>query len=354
MNVHVVPVNTGRPYEVLIGSGLLEHAGALLDGKLAPCRAAIVTDDTVDALYGEKVQFSLQKCGFTVCRMHFAHGEVHKNLQTYMQVLSFLCENQITRSDLVIALGGGVVGDVAGFAAATYLRGVRFVQVPTTLLAMVDASVGGKTAIDLPQGKNLCGAFWQPALVVCDTDALKTLPENILTDGLAECFKHGVLQDESLFNLLQTQDFWPNINEIVARNVRIKAEFVTQDERDTGVRQQLNLGHTLGHAVEKLSGFTVSHGQAVAIGMAYAAHIAQKLHLCDETVPARIEHALKAAGLPIKAPYSAQEIAAVALGDKKRMGDVIHMVLPLAIGACTLHDVPVDTLRDVISLGVDA
>lgn len=350
--MHKVHVQASRPYDVLIGNHL--DAGALIGQVIAPCRAAIVTDDTVDALYGEKVQLSLQKAGFSVCKMHFAAGEAHKNLQTYAQVLDFLCKNHLTRSDLIVALGGGVAGDIAGFAAATYLRGVRFVQLPTTLLAMVDASVGGKTAIDLPQGKNLCGAFWQPSLVVCDTDTLKTLPANTLTDGLAECFKHGILRDESLFHLLETQNIWQNIEEIVARNVRIKAEFVAQDERDTGIRQQLNLGHTLGHAIEKLSNYALSHGQAVAIGMAYAARIAHRLQLCDETVPSRIERALTAAGLPVSAPFSAEEITAVALGDKKRAGDVLHMVLPLSIGACTLHNVPVGMLKDVIALGVDA
>ena len=352
--MHTVSVKTGKPYEVLIDSGLLHQAGKLIARVISPCRAAVITDDTVDALYGEKVQESLQKSGFNVCRTHFPHGEAHKNLHTYMQLMDFLCENQITRSDIIVALGGGVVGDTAGFAAATYLRGVRFVQIPTTLLAMVDSSVGGKTAVDLPHGKNLCGAFWQPSLVICDTDTLKTLPGQTYIDGLAECIKHGVLKDESLFDLLAAQDARENINEIVARNVAIKAEYVMQDERDTGLRQQLNLGHTLGHAVEKLSNFSTTHGQAVAVGMVYAARIAEKLNLCDASVPVRIEQALRHVGLPVSAPYSAQDIARVALGDKKRMGNVIHMVLPQKIGACCLHDVSIDTLQSIISLGVDA
>ena len=350
--MHKVHVETGKPYDVLIGSGLMEQAGEMIARVISPCRAAIISDDTVDALYSEKVEKSLQKAGFSVCKTHFRHGEENKNLHTYMQLMDFLCEQQITRSDIIVALGGGVVGDTAGFAAATYLRGIRFVQMPTTLLAMVDSSVGGKTAVDLPRGKNLCGAFWQPSLVICDTDALKTLPEETFVDGLAECFKHGVLQDESLFELLQEKN--GDIGEIVARNVQIKAKVVAQDERDTGLRQQLNLGHTLGHAVEKLSNFTITHGQAVAIGMAYAAKIACSLGVCDESVPVRIEKALAATGLPVRAPYTAQDIAHVALGDKKRAGDVIRMVLPEKIGACRLHDVHVDVLRQVIALGVDA
>jgi len=351
--MHTVSVKTGKPYEVLIGSGILDQTGEMIAKVIFPCRAAVITDDTVDALYGDRMEKSLQNAGFSVCRTHFPHGEEHKNLHTYMQLMDFLCENQITRTDIIVALGGGVVGDTAGFAAATYLRGVRFVQVPTTLLAMVDSSVGGKTAVDLPHGKNLCGAFWQPSLVVCDTDTLGTLPEETYTDGLAECLKHGVLRDESLFDLLAIEDVRKNINEIVARNVAIKADYVMQDERDTGLRQQLNLGHTLGHAVEKRSNFTITHGQSVAIGMVYAAKIAEKLNICDPSVPRRMEAALRHVGLPTAAPYSAEEIARVALGDKKRAGDIIHMVLPERIGRCLLHDVNVSILKDIISLGVD-
>lgn len=349
LKVHV-PVE--KPYDVLIGSGLMQKAGTLLRGVIAPCRAAVISDDTVDALYGDKMQESLQNAGYTVCRMHFKPGEEHKNLHTYADIMEFLCAQQLTRSDVIVALGGGVVGDTAGFAAATYLRGVRFVQVPTTLLAMVDSSVGGKTAVDLRHGKNLCGAFWQPSLVLCDTDTLQTLPRETYTDGLAECFKHGVLRDEKLFALLQRQD--GDICEIVARNVRIKAEYVAQDERDTGARQQLNLGHTLGHALEKLSGYTLTHGQAVAVGTVYAAKIACRLGICDQSVPARIEAAVTGAGLPAKAAYPAREIARAALNDKKRRGDTLSMVLPEAIGRCRLQDVRIDTLEDVISLGVDA
>lgn len=349
-----VHVQTEKAYDVLIGSGLMEQAGECLSRVAAPCRAAIITDDTVDALFGEKVQLSLQNTGFSVCRMHFEQGEKNKNLQTYAQIMTFLAEREITRSDIIVALGGGVVGDTAGFAAATYLRGIRFIQMPTTLLAMVDSSVGGKTAIDLDCGKNLCGAFWQPSLVVCDTDALHTLPEKIYKDGLAECFKHGVLRDEKLFELLKNTDARMNINEIVARNVQIKAEYVAQDEHDTGLRQQLNLGHTLGHALEKLSNYAITHGQAVAIGMVYAARIAQKLQLCDAAVPERIAAALRSAGLPTQAAFSAQEIARVALGDKKRRGNTLRMVLPEKIGCCRLQDVPVDALQEVIALGVEA
>jgi len=350
--MQTVSIQATRPYDVLIGSGILAHAGEMIKSVISPCRAAVITDDTVDALYGDKVKETLQKSGFSVCKMCFPHGEEHKNLQTYARLMDFLCENQITRTDIIVALGGGVVGDTAGFAAATYLRGVRFVQLPTTLLAMVDSSVGGKTAVDLPRGKNLCGAFWQPSLVVCDTDTLKTLPRQTFADGLAECFKHGVLRDKELFEALSSGKY--DINEIVARNVRIKAEYVMRDERDTGLRQHLNLGHTLGHAVEKLSNFTMTHGQAVAIGMVYAARMAEKRGVCDGSVPARIEKALVRAGLPVASPYSAQDIARVALSDKKRVGDVIRMVLPIRIGECMLQDVDVRLLEEIISLGVEA
>ncbi|MBR5232206.1 MAG: 3-dehydroquinate synthase [Clostridia bacterium] len=348
-----IPVPTASPYDVLVGSGLTAQAGKRTARILTPCRAAIISDDTVDALHGDKAENSFTEAGFTVCRMHFPHGEAQKNLHTYADILEFLCKNQITRTDMIVALGGGTVGDLAGFAAATYLRGIRFVQMPTTLLAMVDASVGGKTAVDLPQGKNLCGAFWQPSLVICDTDALETLPEETYRDGLAECFKHGVLSDESLFELLAAGDYRKNAEEMIARNIAVKASFVAGDERDKGKRQLLNLGHTLGHAAEKLSGYTLTHGRAVAAGMACAARIALKLGICTPDVPERIEAALRGAGLPVTLPYSAQALTEIALGDKKRDGSVLRLVLPQGIGKCILHDADVRSLREIIAAGVD-
>lgn len=342
-----VAVHTGIPYEVSIGRGLLGRAGEWLAGLTAPRAAAMVADDTVDALYGDQVQQSLRGAGFRVSRMRFAHGEASKTLETYAAVLAFFSESQITRSDIVVALGGGVTGDLVGFAAATWLRGVRFAQIPTTLLAMVDSSVGGKTGVDLPAGKNLAGAFHQPVGVLCDPDVLSTLPGDVFADGMAEAIKYGVLCDEALFDRLAAGLRPEELETVIGRCVAIKAEICAEDERDTGRRQLLNLGHTLGHAIELCSGYGMPHGHAVAVGMVYAARIAVDLGLCDAGCIARLKAALRANGLPTDADYPAQALAGAALSDKKRSGGTLTFVLPRAIGRCELRPVPVERLPDL-------
>ena len=253
-----VKIECSRPYEVLVGAGLLDTAGEHIARTTGCQTAAVVADDTVDALYGDRVQVSLERAGCRVVRFRFPHGEQSKTIATYVQLLHFLAENRLTRSDAVVALGGGVTGDLAGFAAATFMRGMALVQLPTTLLAAVDSSVGGKTAVDLPQGKNLAGVFHQPSLVLCDCDTLDTLPADVFRDGCAEVIKYGVLCDAQFFESLQKP-----VNEqreaVISRCVRIKSDIVSRDERDKGERQLLNLGHTIGHAIEQCSGFTVSH-----------------------------------------------------------------------------------------------
>ncbi len=341
---HTVHIATAHPYDVLIGPGLLERAGELIAGVCAPCRAAIVTDTTVDALYGEAAERSLQGAGFSTLRYAFPAGEEHKTWQTLGEILEFLAENHLTRADLVVALGGGVPGDVAGFAAAVYARGVRFVQVPTTLLAAVDSSVGGKTAVDLRAGKNLAGSFHQPELVLTDTCVMADLPAELLRDGAAEIIKAGVIADEALFERLSQSGWQRHLPEIIARSVEIKKSVVEGDERDTGARQLLNLGHTFGHAIEKCSGFTLTHGQGVAVGMVLAACAAGKGELAR-----RIMAANRSCGLPVRAPYGAQEMASAALNDKKRQGGSVTLVLPESIGACRLEKMPVAALAGVFA-----
>ena len=350
--MNIVTVHMGKPYNVRIGHGLLAQAGAWLTGLVAPHAAALIADDTVDALYGDVVAASLTAAGYRVERMRFPHGESSKNLATYGEALSFLARTQLTRSDVVVALGGGVTGDLAGFAAATYLRGVRVAQIPTTLLAMVDSSVGGKTGIDLPAGKNLAGAFHQPIGVLCDPDTLHTLPPDTLADGVAEALKYGVLCDEALFDLLSGGSPLPSIEEIIARCVTIKAGFCAQDERDQGKRQLLNLGHTLGHAIERLSEYAIAHGHAVAVGMVYATRIAAGLGLCDAQCEERLKQALVRNGLPVSSGFSAESLADAALGDKKRAGDTLTLVLPRKIGQCELHPVPVGRLAELTAMAV--
>lgn len=250
-----------------------------------------------------------------------------------------------------MALGGGVTGDLAGFAAATYLRGVDLVQAPTTLLAAVDASVGGKTAVDLPEGKNLAGAFHQPALVVCDTDAFSTLPEEALACGMAEQIKHGVIADEALFQMLSAGRP-DDMAAAVARSVAIKGAIVAGDEHDNGARQLLNLGHTAGHAVELLSGLAVPHGQAVAIGMALVARASAAYGWCAPDVPGRIEAALVQNGLPVRCPFGAEALARAVLHDKKRRGGTVTLVIPEAVGRCALRPVPVESLAPFLAAGL--
>ena len=339
-----VQVKTGKAYEVLIERGLIDRVGACLL-KLAQAKtAALIADDTVDALYGDRVERSLTEVGFRVARMSFPHGEQSKNLTTYATLLNFFTENQLTRSDTVVALGGGVTGDMAGFAAATYLRGIHVLQIPTTLLAMVDSSVGGKTGVDLPAGKNLVGAFHQPVGVLCDPDVLKTLPPEVFADGAAEAIKYGVLCDEPLFNLLATGAYADQMEEIIERCVTLKAAICEGDECDRGQRQLLNLGHTLGHAIERCSGYTLPHGHAVAVGMVYAMRIAVRMNLCEANCLPRLMGALNSNALPVDAPYPMETLACIARSDKKRAGDTLTFVLPRAIGRCELYPVPIDQL----------
>jgi len=353
--VKKVRVAAGRPYDVLIERGLIAQAGEILKATLGRiCKAAILTDDTVEALYGAQVEYALSQSGFEVCRFAMPHGEENKNLTVWATMLDFLAENQLTRSDVIIALGGGVVGDMAGFAAASFLRGIRFMQIPTTLLAMVDSSVGGKTGLNLTAGKNLAGAFYQPCVVLCDPDALWTLKPEQLADGVAEVIKYGVLGNEPLFELLKDGHWHDQMLSVIETCVAAKARLVEEDERDTGSRQLLNLGHTLGHAIEKCSHFGISHGHAVAIGMVYAARLAYRLGMCDETVIERIIESLKANHLPTEAPYTPQELCSVALSDKKRAGGHINFVLPRSIGECELKKLTVEEMPQTVAAAVEA
>lgn len=336
-----VHIDASTKYDVLIGEGLLDHAGELAAKRMKPCKAAIIADDTVDELYGDRVQISLTYSGFDVIRTSFPAGEGSKNLETLSELLEFLAENRMTRSDLVVALGGGVTGDMAGFAAAVYARGIRFMQIPTTLLAAVDSSVGGKTAVDLRAGKNLAGAFHQPSLVVTDTDVIRELPERELSCGAAEVIKYGVLYDEKLFASLENGDWHGDMDAVIEQCVQWKRDVVAEDEFDTGSRAFLNLGHTFGHAIEKCSELTISHGQGVAIGTLMAAMSAG---LDDDTVR-RLARCVANNGLSTHCPYDADQLARAALGDKKRAGNSITLVLPEKIGKCCLKKIPVAELK---------
>ena len=347
-----IEVSASGRYQVKIGSGLLSTLGVQVAGICRSGTAAIVSDSNVWPLYGKIATESLENAGFRVVSFVFSAGEESKNGQTYLELLNFLASRQVTRSDCLIALGGGVVGDLTGFAAATYLRGIAYIQVPTTLLAAVDSSVGGKTAIDLPAGKNLAGAFYQPRLVLCDTDTLTTLPEEIFRDGCAEVIKYGVLYDPQLFSqlMLSGPDF--DRESVIARCVELKRDVVAMDEFDNGLRQKLNLGHTVGHGIEGHSNFTVSHGRAVAMGMAIVARAAAAGGLCSRADADAIVQLLERFHLPTGTDYAAEDIYRCALSDKKRSGGKVNLIVPRAVGRCDILPTPVEELKSFIEAGL--
>ena len=347
-----VTVNASHSYKVKIGSGSLAELGAEAAAAGVKGTAVIISDSNVWPLYGSVAEESLKSAGFSALSYVFPDGEQHKNAETYLELVSFLAENRITRSDCLIALGGGVVGDMTGFAAATYLRGIGYIQVPTTLLAAVDSSVGGKTAIDLDAGKNLVGAFCQPKLVLCDVDTLNTLPRDIFRDGCAEVIKYGILYDPELFShLLRTGMDFPR-EAVITRCVELKRDVVAEDEFDTGSRMKLNLGHTFGHSIEKCSQYGISHGYAVATGIAIAARCAAARGLCSEEALRDILDILTRFGFDTHTGYSAEKLLDAALSDKKRIGETLRLILPEKIGQCRICSVPVEELKSYLEAGL--
>ena len=353
MSIQTIQVHTAPEYTVTIGPGLLKECGPRLKEAVPLCHMAVVTDSTVAPLYLETVKTSLQEAGYKVSAYVFPAGEAHKNFTTLSGILEFLAEERLTRTDCVAALGGGVTGDMAGLAAAIYLRGVKYVQLPTTLLSAVDSSVGGKTAIDLNAGKNLAGAFLQPAAVICDTDCLKTLPPDVFADGAAEAIKTGVLCDEGLFALFEDGTLTTAPAEVIARCVAFKAGVVERDEKEQGERKLLNLGHTIGHAIEKCSGYAIPHGHAVAAGTAIMARAAEQLGWTDGPIAERIAACLAKNRLPTGTDFPAEDLAAAASADKKRAGDSITVVVPKSIGHCELKKLPVTELLPIIRAGLE-
>ena len=332
----------GRSYDILIGRGLLDACGERIRAVTGVQMLAVVTDSNVAPLYLQRVEDSLRAAGFATFSIVFPAGEQSKNIHTLNRLYEGFADGGLTRGDGVVALGGGVVGDIAGYAACTYLRGVRFIQVPTTLLAQVDSSVGGKVAVNHPRGKNLLGAFYQPELVVIDCDTLKTLDARQIGAGLGEVIKYGCIADEALFEKIERlgsrEALAPELDEIIARCCAIKARYVHEDPHDHGVRMQLNFGHTLAHALENTMGYGVLlHGEAVCIGMVAAAGWGEALGVTPAGTGARIERVLKAYGLPTERDerLTRAHLAAVMALDKKAEGDGVRCVLLTKIGACT-------------------
>lgn len=338
-----------RSYPVDI-TGSLDALGESIRQRLGDCRLAIVTDDHVAPLYLAQVEASLDRAGLAHTSLVLPHGEPTKCLAQLAHLYDFLCASHITRSDALIALGGGVVGDLTGLAAATFLRGIGFVQVPTTLLAQVDSSVGGKVAVDLPQGKNLVGAFYQPAMVLCCPDTLNTLTEHFWRDGLGEVVKYGCIGDAELFRLLEAcapggrAGLMAHIDVILQHCIQAKASVVARDEHDTGLRMTLNFGHTIGHAVETCQHYAgLSHGEAVALGMAVMTRLTERRGMTAPGTSVRLEHLLTALGLPTTLPDIPEEELLRAMGmDKKSAGKNLRVIVLEEIGACRIHTTQVD------------
>ena len=347
-----IRINASRIYDVIIGGEILDSCGAAVRKAAGGRSSAIVTDDNVAPLYEKRLSGTLLKNGYRVVSYVLPCGESSKNAENFISLLEFLANEKFTREDVIVALGGGVVGDLAGFAAACYMRGVRFVQIPTTLLSAVDSSVGGKTAINLTAGKNLAGAFYQPDAVLCDVSLFSTLTPEVFSGGCAEVIKYGIISDRALFRSLETP-IEKQMVDVIARCVSIKGDIVLEDEFEMGARKLLNFGHTIGHAIELLSNYQTPHGFAVAVGMACEARAAFRMGICQKECPQDIMQMLRRYGLPENTHFEADMLARACLTDKKRGGDSLTMIFPTEIGRCIFKEVPVSELETVIRLGLE-
>ena len=345
-----IRINASMGYDVSVGAGASELVADFISSALPRVnRVAVVTDSNVDALHSSVVVSRIAAAGLAPVKFAFPAGEKSKNLATYASLIDFLAGNRLDRTDIVLALGGGVTGDMAGFAAATYKRGIDFIQMPTTLLAMVDSSVGGKTGVDIAAGKNLVGAFHQPRAVFCDLRFLDTLPDGWRMDGMGEVLKYAVLRDQGLFGRLEAAPLAPIGESEIAACIGMKRDIVEADEKESGMRKLLNLGHTFAHAIEKLSGFGISHGRAVATGIAMASRASVKCGTLSGEDCVRIESLVSAMGYDSHVRFAAADIAEAMLGDKKVEGDSIDLVLPHGIGRCALRRTPLAEVGKVVS-----
>ncbi len=345
-----------RSYDVLVGADILGGLGSRVRTATGASRPFVVTDTTVGPLYLTRIEEALHAEGYDAPSFAMPAGEVNKHLGTLGDVCQAIAQAELSRDDTVVALGGGVVGDLAGFAAAIYMRGIQVVQVPTTLLAMVDSSVGGKTAIDATAGKNLLGAFLQPSLVMADVQTLSTLSPEVFVDGIGEVVKHAVLADEALFEELTAHPLTQAADEdylarVVARNVEIKRDVVNTDERERGLRQTLNLGHTIGHAIEASSGYRLGHGHCVAAGLCCMARATEALGWSEPGLARRIERCVAAQGLPTTTDIAHEDLVYQAAFDKKRHGDSVNVIVPTAIGSAEVRRVSLEEFSRIVELG---
>lgn len=345
-----IHVNTGSPYDIYIERDILDCCGKIIKEVSSAQKVTVITDSNVAPLYKWRVLNALAGEGLTATAHVFQAGEQSKNLNTVAEMYNTLAEFKMTRKDIIIALGGGVTGDMAGFAAATYLRGIDFIQIPTSLLAQVDSSVGGKTGVDVVQGKNLVGAFYQPKAVLIDPNTLNTLPDKFICDGMAEVIKYGCIKDRAFFDELAKGTALDNIEDVIERCVTIKRDVVSRDEKESGERMLLNFGHTLGHAIEKIYNFTgITHGMAVAIGMVLITKAGERRGITQNGTADKISEVCKKYGLPTTDNASFEEIASSAQTDKKTVGTDINLVLLDKIGSSFTKKVRLDNLLDFIT-----
>ncbi|MCH5314947.1 MAG: 3-dehydroquinate synthase [Eubacterium sp.] len=338
-------VNVNPKYDILIEKGLLSMAGELVKTVLTGKKLALISDTNVYPLYGESVKASLEAQGYAVYEYVFRAGEVSKKPQTVLDMVEFMADKGMTRGDGVVALGGGVCGDMAGFAASIFLRGIDFVQIPTTLLSQVDSSVGGKTGVDLPQGKNLCGAFHQPRLVIIDPNVLDTLTDHFFADGMGEVIKYGCIKSSSLFARLENENPKDFIEDLIFESVDTKRIVVENDEKEHGERALLNFGHTCGHAIEKLWNFeTVSHGEAVGIGMVMIAKAGENIGITEQGTADRIKTLLEKYSMKTEDIHPVAEIISAMNADKKRTDKGIKFAMISKIGESFIKSVPMEDI----------
>lgn len=333
-------VNVNDKYDILIEKGLLPQSGRLVKKILNAKKIVLISDTNVYPIYGDTVKKSLEDEGYDVFAYVFEAGEASKNTANIVKMVEFMAEKELTRDDSVVALGGGVCGDMAGFAAAIYLRGIKFVQIPTSLLAQVDSSVGGKTAVDLPQGKNLCGAFHQPSLVIIDPNVLDTLTDHYFSDGMGEVIKAGCIKSAKLFERLENENPKDFIEDMIYECLDIKRAVVENDEKEHGERALLNFGHTCGHSIEKLWNFeTVSHGEAVGIGMVMITQVTENLGITDKGTADRIKRVLEKNNMKIADTHSTAEIVNAMSADKKRTANGIKFAVLKRLGESFIYPV---------------
>lgn len=380
----VIRVKASTEYDIHIEAGSFGRLGELVRGVVPGAKAMVISDSNLSKIYGEKALSSLTENGYGSFIHTFPAGEENKNTDTLIPMIEGLAEKGFTREDVVIALGGGVTGDMAGLASALYMRGIGYVQVPTSLLAAVDSSVGGKTAVDLPQGKNLMGSFHQPSLVIIDRELMDTLPEREFRSGLAEVVKYAMIADPDIFNIIQrmcsdrgsvlsgtcAEDTGGYLEEIIERCIRVKAEIVRRDEFDRGERKLLNFGHTLGHGLEKLTDYRLRHGEAVAVGMTMITEASVRDGICEAETAAMLKGALKMSGLSVEIAAKDDESMDIRIGsgedsqlsftarkaelmeiirmDKKSAGDSVSLILPERAGRCVIRDMSFEKLAEFI------